>query len=123
METPLRVNEQGYLCVQVIAGETLKFYFRFSEGGRGIDLTGAAFGMALRFGRSADSDVVGGVDFVVATMNGTQRGLVNISIPPDKTRLLPPRCYGEVRAILGDGEAHTVQIEIDVLPSLIAVRE
>ena len=123
MDTPLRVNEQGYLCVQVTAGESLEFFPHFSEGGRGIDLAGATFETALRYGQSADSDAVGDVDFVVANMNDTRRGLVEVSVPPDKTLLLPNRCYGEIRATLGDGEAHTIQIEIDVLPSLIAVRE
>ena len=120
MET-LRVNEQGYLCEQVIAGESLEFVLHFSEGGRGIDLTGATFATELRYGRSVGSDAVAGVDLVVSA--STVRGVVDVSIPPDKTLLLPDRCYGEVRATLGDGEAHTIQVEIDVLPSLIAVRE
>ena len=116
------VNEQGYLCVKVTAGESLEFFPHFSEGGRGIDLTGATFATELRYGRSVDSDAVAGVDLVVSAST-VRRGVVDVSIPPDKTLLLPNRCYGEIRATLGDGEAHTIQVEIDVLPSLIAVRE
>ena len=124
MDTPLGINERGGLRVNVTAGATLFFYYLFSEDdGSVIDLAGATFETALRYGKSADSDAVDGVELAVANRNDTRRGLVYVSIPADKTLLLPTRCYGEIRATLGNGKVAAEQVDFDVKPTRIREEE